>query len=87
MWLTNTQVLGLGKAFDNNSSAKIELSKAQLYKIGESGRFLGTLLWPSLNSELRLIGKVIKQLTKNILIPLGLTTAASKQIQLLIGKC
>ena len=83
MLLTNTQVSRLRY----NSSAKRELSKAQLYKIGESGRFLGTLLWPSLNSELRLIGKVIKQLTKNILIPLGLTTAASKQIQLLIGKC
>ena len=55
--------------------------------MGESGRFLGKLLGPLLKSELRLIGKVIKQLTKSILIPLGLTKAASKQIQLLIGKC
>ena len=33
--LTNTQVLKLHKAFANNSSANIKLSKTQLHKIGE----------------------------------------------------
>ena len=46
--LTNTQVLRLQKAFANNSSANIKLSKTQLHKIGQSGRVLGLLLKPSL---------------------------------------
>ena len=39
--LTNTQVSKLCKAFANNSSANIELSKTQMHKIGQSGGFLG----------------------------------------------
>ena len=35
--LTNTQVLRLHKAFANNSSANIKLSKTQLHKIRQSG--------------------------------------------------
>ena len=35
--LTNTQVLRLCKAFANNSSANIKLSKTKLDKIGQSG--------------------------------------------------
>ena len=35
--LTNTQVSKLRKAFANNSSANIKLSKTQLHKIGQSG--------------------------------------------------
>ena len=46
--LTNTQVLRLQKAFANNSSANIKLSKTQLHKIGQSGRVLGLLLKPGL---------------------------------------
>ena len=42
--LTNAQVLKLRKAFANNSSANIKLSKTQLHKIGQSGGFLGRLL-------------------------------------------
>ena len=34
--LTNRQVLRLCKAFLNNSSANINLSKTQLHKIGQS---------------------------------------------------
>ena len=41
--LTNRQILKLHKAFLNNSSANIKLSKIQLHKIGQSGRFLGRL--------------------------------------------
>ena len=42
--LTNTQVSKLHKAFANASSANIKLSKTQLHKIGQSGRFLSRLL-------------------------------------------
>ena len=39
--LTNTQVSRFRKAFTNDSSANIKSSKTQLYKIGQSGGFLG----------------------------------------------
>ena len=39
--LTNRQVSNLRKAFSNNSSADIELSKTQLSKMIQSGGFLG----------------------------------------------
>ena len=38
--LTNTQVSRIRKAFANNSSANIKLSKTQLHKVGQSGGFL-----------------------------------------------
>ena len=75
--LTNTQVPKLWKAFANNSSATIKLSKAQLHKIGQSGRFLGRLLGPFLKIELPLIRNVLKPLAKSVLIPFGLTAAAA----------
>ena len=37
--LTNTQVLNLSKAFANNSTANIKLSKTQLHKTGQLGDF------------------------------------------------
>ena len=77
MLLTNTQVLKLHKASANNSSANIKLSKTQLHKIGQSGGFLGRLLGPLLKTGLPLIGNVLKPLAKSVLIPLGLTAAAS----------
>ena len=40
--LTNIQISKLRKAFANNFSGNIKLSKNQLHKIGKSGRFLGT---------------------------------------------
>ena len=61
----------------NNSSANKKLSKTQLYKIGQSGRFLGRLLRPLLKTRLPLMGNVLKPLAKSFLIPLGLTAAAS----------
>ena len=39
--LTNTQVSMLRKAFENNYSANIKLSKTKLHKIGQSWGFLG----------------------------------------------
>ena len=74
--LTNTQVSKLHKAFANNSSTNIKLSKTQLHKIGQSG-FLGRLLGPFLKTGLPLIRTVLKPLAKSILIPLGLAAAAS----------
>ena len=43
----------------------------------QSGGFLGRLLGPSLKTGLPLIKNVIKPLAKSVLIPLGLTVAAS----------
>ena len=77
MLLTNTQVSWLRKAFGSNSSANIKLSKTQLYKIPQSGGFLGRLLEPFLKTGLPLIGNTIKSLAKSLLIWLGLTAAAS----------
>ena len=39
--LPNSKVWSLHQAFANGSSANIKLSKSQLYKIGQSGEFLG----------------------------------------------
>ena len=75
--LTNRPVANLRKAFANNSSTDIKLSKTQLSKMIESGGFLGRLLGPLLKARLPLMKNVIKPLAKSILIPLGLTAAAS----------
>ena len=75
--LANTQVLTLRKAFANNSSANVKLSKTQMNKIGRSGEFLGRLLGPLLKAELSLVGNALKPLAKTVLIPLRLTTTAS----------
>ena len=71
------QVTNLRKAFANNSSTDIKLSKTQLSNMIQSGRFLGRLLGPLLKAGLPLISNVIKPLAKSVLIPLGLTAAAS----------
>ena len=75
--LTNRQVLNLPKAFANNSSVDIKLSKTQLSKMIQSGGFSARLLGPLLKTGLLLIKNVIKPLTNSVLIPLGLTVAAS----------
>ena len=43
----------------------------------QSGGFLGKLLGPLLKTGLPLITSVIKPLAKSVLVPLGLTAAAS----------
>ena len=75
--LTNRQVANIRKAFANNSSTDIELSKTQLSKMIQSGGFIGRLLGLLLKARLPLIKNVIKPLAKSVLIPLGLTAAAS----------
>ena len=58
-------------------STDIKLSKAQISKIIQSGGFLSKLLGPLLKTGLPIIKNVIKRLAKSVLIPLGLTAAAS----------
>ena len=75
--LTDRQVSSIRKAFSNNSSVDIKFSKTQLPKMIQSGEFLGKLLGPLLKTGLLLIKNVITALAKSVLIPLGLTSAAS----------
>ena len=75
--LTNRQVSNLRKVFANHLSADIKLTKTQLSKMIQLGGFLGRLLGPLLKPGLPLIKNVIKPLSKNLLIPFGLTAAAS----------
>ena len=74
--LTTWQKTKLRNAF-NNMSTDLKLSKAQISKIIQSGGFLGRLLDPLLKTGLPLMKNVIKPLAKSVLIPLGLTAAAS----------
>ena len=85
--LTNRQVSRLRKAFEKSSSANIKLSKTQLYKIGQSGGFLGRLFKPLLKTVLPLIENVVKLLAKNVLVPLGLTAAAATDAAIQKKKC
>ena len=75
--LTNRQVVNLRKAFANYLPTNIKLSKTQLSKMIQSGGFLGRLLCPLLKTGLPLMKNVVKPLAKSVLIPLGLTAAAS----------
>ena len=75
--LTTRQKTKLGNAFNNNMSTDLKLSRAQISKIIQSGGFLGRLLGLLLKTGLPLIKNVIKPLAKSILIPQGLTAAAS----------
>ena len=65
------------KLYKINIKYKIKLSKIQLNKIGQSRGFLGRLLLPLLKTGLPLMKNILKTLAKTILIPLGLTAAAS----------
>ena len=75
--LTTRQKTKVRNAFNNNMSTDLKLSKAQINKIIQSGGFLGKLLGPLLKTGLPSIKNVIKPLAKSVLIPLGLTAAAS----------
>ena len=55
----------------------LRLSKAQINKIIQSGGFLSRLLGTLLKTGLPLTKNVIKTFAKSVLIPLGLTAAAS----------
>ena len=75
--LNNRQVANLRKAFAKDTSTDIKLSKTQLSKMIQSGGFVGKLLGPLLRTGLPLMKSVIKPLAKSVLVPLGLTAAAS----------
>ena len=75
--LTTRQKTKIRNAFNNNTPTDIKLSKAQINKIIQPDGFLGKLLGPLLKARLPLIKNVIKPLAKSVLIPLGLTAAAS----------
>ena len=71
--LATRQKTKLKNAFNNNMSTDLELSKAQISKIIQSGGFLGSLLS-------KLAGPLMKAaipLAKNVLASLGITAAAS----------
>ena len=71
----------LRKAFSNKSSANIKLSKTQLLKIGQSGRYLGRLLGSLLKTGFSLKQNVVRPLANSVL-SLELTAAASALMQL-----
>ena len=73
--LTTRQKTKVRNAFNNNMSTDLKLSKAQINKIIQSGGFLSKLLGPLFKTGYH--KNVIKPLAKSILIPLGLTAAAS----------
>ena len=75
--LTDRQVVNHRKAFADYLSTDIKLSKTQFSKIMQAGGFSGRLLGSLLKIELALMKNVIKRLAKGVLIPLGLTSAAS----------
>ena len=75
--LATRQKTKIRNAFNNNTSTDIKLFKAQINKIIQSGGFSSKLLGPLLKTGLPLIKNVIKPLAKRVLIPLGLTAAAS----------
>ena len=71
--LTTRQKTILRNAFNNNMSTNLNLSRAQIFKIIQSGGFLGSLLS-------KLAGPLMKvaiPLAKNVLAPLRITAAAS----------
>ena len=75
--LTNRQVANLRRAFTKYLSTDIKFPETQLTKMIQSRGFLGRLLGPLLKTGLPLMKNVIKPLAKSVLIPLGLTAAAS----------
>ena len=70
--LTTRQAIKIRNAINNNMSTDIKLSKAQIKKIIQSGRFLGTFLGPLLKTGLPLLKSVVKPLGL-----LGLIAASS----------
>ena len=55
----------------------MKLSKTQLSKIKQSGRFFGRLLEPLMKLGFSLMENVLSPFTKSVLISLGLTAGTS----------
>ena len=75
--LTDRHAQRICKAFASNSLLSIKWSRTQLSKIIQSGGFLGILHGPLMKVGLPLMKNTLTPLVKNVLIPLGLTAAAS----------
>ena len=75
--LTTRQKTKLRNSLNNNTSTDLKFSKAQINKVIQSGGLLAILLGPLIKTGLPLIKNVSKALAKSVLIPLGLTAAAS----------
>ena len=71
--LTTRQKTKLRNALNNNTSTDIKLSKAQICKLIQSVGFLGSLLSKLAGTLM----KVAVPLAKYVLVPLGITAAAS----------
>ena len=71
--LLTTRQKKLRNAFNNNMSTVLKISKAQIFKIFQFGKFLGSLL-SKLTCPLM---KEAVPLAKNDLAPLGITAAAA----------
>ena len=71
--LTTRQKTKVRNAFNNNMPTDLKLSKVPISKIIQSGGFLGSLL-SKIDGPLM---KIAVPLAKNVLAPLGITTAAS----------
>ena len=81
--LTTRQKTKLRNAFNNNMSTDLKLSKAQIFKIIQSGGLLGSLLS-------KLAGPLMKvaiPLAKKILTLLGITAASSAIDAGFLKKC
>ena len=78
--LTTRQTSKLRNAIENNLQTDMKLPKAQIYKIIQSGGFVGKILRPLLKTKLPLL--------KSVIIPLGLLglTAASSAIDAIVQK-
>ena len=64
----------------------MKLSKTQLHKKEQSGRFLPRLFGPLPKTDLPLNKNVLKPLAKSVLIPLELTTVQQHQQQMQLFK-
>ena len=60
----------LNKAFINDSSATIKLSKTQLNEKGQPGGYLGRLLGPLRRAGFPILENVLKPLAKSAIITL-----------------
>ena len=67
--LTDKQIAGLCKAFADNSSTNIKLSKTQLSKTIKSNGFLGRLPGPLMKFGLLLMKNLLKLLAESVLLP------------------
>ena len=77
--LTDGKVSILQKAFANNSSVDVKLSKTQLSKIMLLGRFLDRLLGVLIKVGLPLMKNTLASLVKSILTPLGWKAVVSSE--------